>query len=302
MKKSTFRNRSESMKKGSSEWVLGRKGVLLLVISTGFFAMGFFIHGNIGFYFNLAALLIVFGGTLAATFISFRVERLILVYRVLYASYRAKLKMPDEIVQILVDLSVKSKIRGMLSLQEDEKETSLLALRHALGYLVDGYSGNQIRDILNTEMYFFKVRREDSERVLRSMADIAPCFGLVGSMVGLIGMIAGLEDTSIILKTIPIVLTSTLYGVILANLFLLPFAENIRTRTEQELLLQKIIMEGVIAIGSELHPRVLEMRLKSFLTPSSRRGKLVSLEKIQQMFQIKSDSEAGVEWAAKRVA
>ena len=302
MKKSIFSKKSGSIKKGAPEWVVGRRSILLLTISTGFFALGFLIHGNIGFYFNLAALLIVFGGTLAATLISFRVERLILVCRVLYASYRRKLKMPDEIIRIMVDLSVKSRISGILSLQKDEKETSLLALRRALGCLVDGYSGNQIREIMNTEMYFFKIRREDSERVLRNMADIAPCFGLVGSMVGLIGMIADIENTSVILMTIPIVLTSTLYGVILANLFLLPFAENIRIRTEQELLLQKIIMEGVIAIGSELHPRVLEMRLKSFLTPSSRKGKLVSLEKIQKMFQIKPDSEAAIECASKRVA
>jgi len=61
-------------------------------------------------------------------------------------------------------------------------------------------------------------------------------------------------------------------------------------------------MEGVIAIGSELHPRVLEMRLKSFLTPSSRKGKLASLEKIQKMFQIKSDPEAAIEYASKRIA
>jgi len=138
-------------------------------------------------------------------------------------------------------------------------------------------------------MYFFKIRREETERILRTMAQICPAFGLVGSVVGLIGMLAGVGSTAVILATLPIALTSTLYGVILANFFLIPFAENIRERTHQELLLQKIIMEGIIAIDSEIKPRVLERKLKSFLTPSSRRGRLVSLERIQEKFKIKPE-------------
>ena len=69
----------------------------------------------------------------------------------------------------------------------------------------------------------------------------------------------------------------------------LPFAENIRERTQQELFLQKIIMEGVISIESEMKPRVLERKLKSFLTPSSRKSRLVSLKKIQEKFNIRPE-------------
>ena len=134
------------------------------------------------------------------------------------------------------------------------------------------------------------MRREETERVLRTMAEVAPAFGLVGSVVGLIGMLAGVADTEVILATLPIALTSTLYGIILSNFFLIPFAENIRERTHQELFLQKIIMEGVIAIESEIKPRILERKLKSFLTPSSRKSRLVSLSKIQEKFNIKPDS------------
>jgi chemotaxis protein MotA len=233
-------------------------------------------------------MLIVVGGTFGATLICFRMNRLVIVYKVLKASYRTRVKEPYEIVQILVDLAVKSRLRGLLSLEEDEKETSILFLRRGLGFLVDDYSETQIRDLLNTEMYFFKSRREESERVLRTIAEISPSFGLVGSVVGLIGMLAGIGDTAVILGTVPIALTSTLYGVILANFFFLPFAENIRTRTGQELLLQKIILEGILAIKRELNPRVLEMKLKSFLTPSSRKGRMVSLKRVQEKFKIKA--------------
>lgn len=263
-----------------------RKNIAGLILSAGLFCLGFIINGNLGMYFNLSGLLIVFGGTLAATLLSFKVEQLTIVSKVLWSSYNRQNKKEPEIINILIDLSIRSRIEGILSLQQHENETTVLFMRRALGCLVDGYKAEQIRDILNTEMYFFRLRREDSERVLRSIADFFPSFGIIGSVVGLITMLGGIGDTSVILRAIPIALTSTLYGLIFANFFFLPFAANIKERTNQELLLQKIIMEGVIAIDSEINPIVLKTKLESFLTPSERETKLVSYQKLRERFKI----------------
>ena len=263
-----------------------RKSLLGLALCAAIFGAGFAISGDVGRYFNLSAFLIVFGGCLGTAIASFRMERLCFVGRVLRNSYRSRMKDPAAIVEILVDLSVKSRIRGLHTLVEDERETSIMFLRRALGFVVDNYSREQTSDILNTEMFFFKQRRDESERVLRVMADICPAIGLAGSVVGLIGMLSGVNDTGVVLATIPIALTSTLYGVILANFVFLPLAARIREVTDHELLLQKIIIEGVRAIQSELNPRVLEVKLKSFLTPSAREGQLVSLARIKERFQI----------------
>ncbi|MBI5556185.1 MAG: MotA/TolQ/ExbB proton channel family protein [Deltaproteobacteria bacterium] len=263
------------------------KNIIGLTCCVLLFFSGFLFHGNIGLYFNLTGALVVLGGTFGATLMNYRLERLRIVYKVLLSSYRTRTKTPEEIVEILIDLSVKSKFKGILSLQEDEEETTLLFLRRALGLLVDGYKGKVIRDILNTEMYFFKMRREDCERVIRTMGELFPSFGLIGSVVGLISMLAGVGDSKVILATVPIALTATLYGVVLANFFCIPFAGNLRERTDHELLLQKIIMEGVIAIESEMDPRSLERKLHSFVTPSSRTVQLVSMKRIQERFHIK---------------
>jgi chemotaxis protein MotA len=265
---------------------MDRKSLLGLVLCGVIFAAGFAISGNVARYFNLAAILVVAGGTLGVAIASFRLQRLQYVARVLRNSYRARMKEPAEIVEILVDLSVKSKIRGLHTLAEDERETSVMFLRRALGFVVDNYPREQAVDILNTEMYFFKQRRDESERVLRVLAEVCPAIGLAGSVVGLIGMLSGVNDTNVVLSTIPIALTSTLYGVLLANFVLLPMAARIREVTDHELLLQKIIVEGIRAIQSELNPRVLEVKLKSFLTPSAREGQLVSLARIKERFQI----------------
>lgn len=264
-----------------------RKNITGLLLGTLLFAIGFAINGNLSLYFNLSGFLVVFGGTLAAATLSFKWEQLVIVRRVLWSSYQKPVKKETEIINILIDLSIRSRLEGILSLQQEENETTILFLRRALGCLVDGYKVEQIRDILNTEMYFFRLRREDCERVLRTIADFFPAFGIIGSVLGLITMIGGIGDTSVILKSIPIALTSTLYGLILANFFFLPFAANIKERTNHELLLQKIIMEGVIAIESEMNPLILKTKLESFLTPSERESELVSYHKIRERFKIR---------------
>ncbi|HIP40075.1 MAG TPA: flagellar motor protein MotA, partial [Desulfocapsa sulfexigens] len=111
-------------------------------------------------------------------------------------------------------------------------------------------------------------------------------FGITGSVVGLISMLGGIGDTSIILQAVPVALTSTLYGIVGANFFFLPFAAFLRERTNQELLLQKIILEGVIAIDSELNPIILKTKLESFVTPSDRQETLVSYQKLKERFNI----------------
>ncbi len=267
------------------------KNLIGLFLSCGLFIVGFTIHGNVSLYFNLSGLLIVCGGTFAASLVSFRLEQMQIVTKVLSAAYRKPIMRETEIINILVDLSIRSRMEGVLSLQNKENETTILFLRRALGCMIDGYKIDQIRDILNTEMYFFRLRREDSERVLRTIADYLPAFGIIGSVVGLITMIGGIGDTSIILQAIPIALTSTLYGLIFSNFFFLPFAANIKERTNQELLLQKIIMEGVISINSEINPVILKTKLESFLTPSDRKDQLVSYAKIKERFNIEKEQQ-----------
>ena len=267
------------------------KNVIGLILCGSLFIAGFMLNGNLSLYFNISGLFIVVGGTICASLISFRFEQIHIVIKVLKAAYKKPIKKETDIINILIDLSIRSRMEGILSLQSHESETTILFLRRALGCLVDGYSIDQIRDILNTEMYFFKLRREDSERVVRAIADYFPAFGIMGSVVGLITMLGGIGDTSVILKSIPIALTSTLYGLLFANFFFLPFAATIKERTNQELLLQKIILEGVVAINSEMNPVILKTKLESFLTPSERATELVSYAKIKDRFNIAKQQE-----------
>jgi chemotaxis protein MotA len=269
------------------------KNLIGIILSTGLFLAGFIMNGNLGLYFNLSGWLIVFGGTIVAALVGFKADQIENVIRVVFTAYRKPITKETEIINILIDLAIRSRIEGILTLQSLENETTILFLRRALGCLVDGYKIEQIRDILNTEMYFFRLRREDSERVIRAIADYLPAFGMMGSVVGLIAMLGGIGDTATILQFIPVALTSTLYGLIFSTCFFLPFAATVKERTNHELLLQKIIMEGVIAISSELNPVILKTKLESFLTPSERETQLVSYAKLKERFNIERDQKMG---------
>ena len=110
----------ENKKSGEFTTALG------IFLSMLVFVSGFVLAGNIGLYFNFVGLIIVVGGTLTAALVGYSMKRLIILYRILKGAYQVPLKRPHEIVEILIDLSVKSKLKGLLSLQEDEEETTLL--------------------------------------------------------------------------------------------------------------------------------------------------------------------------------
>ncbi|MDM8535862.1 MotA/TolQ/ExbB proton channel family protein [Desulfobacterales bacterium HSG17] len=269
-----------------------RKNIIGLVICVILFLFGFFIHGNTGLYINLSGFLIIIGGTFGATFLSYNMKRMEILFKVLKTAYGKQTREPVEIVKILINLSVKRRVKGVLALQDDEDETSIVFLKQSIGLLVDGCTREEIKDSLSAEMYFFRMRRDETRRVLHTMADVAPSFGLVGSVVGLIGMLAGAGDSAVIMATVPIALTSTLYGIVLANFIFLPFAATIRERTIKELFLQKIITEGVLAIHDEIHPRMLERKLKAFLTPSARHGYFTAFNDIKTKLELSDLQES----------
>jgi len=263
-----------------------RQNLILGGICTLIFMSCFFFgEGGTVVYFNIVSFLVVSSGTIGAAFLSFPYERIKNAYKVAANSYKKDtINSPDHIVNILLDISVRSRSNGMLSLEKVEKTTQITFLKNALSLLVDGYREDEIRGILHNEMYYFKTRRQLSERVFRTMALLAPGFGVAGSIIGLIGMLYGVGDTGVILKTIPMALTSTLYGIVFSYYVLVPVAENIHSKTQKELFMQSIMTDGIIEIGKEQNLFKLEKRLSSFLTPSAREGKQESLQELRKRY------------------
>jgi chemotaxis protein MotA len=247
-----------------------KANVAAVAICVAVFVASFIVSGNVGAYLNVQALLVVLSGTVGATFLSFPWSQIRNAFFVARNAYGSNVTTPDQIIEALLDLSVRSRLDGLQSLEEAGEKTTLRFLSNAMTMLADNYPEESIRDILTTEAAFFRQRRKNIERVFRVMAAYAPAFGLAGSIIGLIGLLFGLGDTGEVLKYIPIALISTLYGILLGNFVLAPVAEVVRDRTEREMLAQRMIIEGAAAIKTETNPHMLERKLTSFLTPSKR--------------------------------
>ncbi len=263
---------------------MSKKNMLGVLLCSAIFVGGFWMSGGLAVYWNLAAFLIVVAGLFASMFMSYPFARIRTAFTVARSVYTERQPTPDDIVRVLLELSVKSRVEGMLSLEAVRGKIKNEFLRGAVAFLVDNYKERDIREFLNTEMNFFLERRQQSERVFQTMAKAAPAFGVAGSVIGLIGLLSGINDTQAMVHSIPVAFISTLYGVVISNLILAPIAESINFHTGAEMLNQKLIMEGIIAISKEQNSHRLEKKLTSFLSPSERAGKAELLKAITKKY------------------
>ncbi|MBK5938703.1 motility protein A [Halochromatium roseum] len=262
-----------------------RVNYLAVILFGGIFVASFMLSSDVALFLNLVAISIVVSGTLGATFLSYPASDIRAAFFVARNSYTQRPPTEHEIIDSLLDLAVRSRHSGILALEVIEEQTTISFLRSALGMLVDGYKPAEVRDILSTEMHYFRQRRFQHEKLFRHMARLAPAFGVAGSVVGLIGMVAGIGDPEVIVSTIPIALTSTLYGIVIGNFLLTPIAENISAKTEKELMLQTLISDGVMAILQEHNTIKLARKLESFLTPAGRTEPARSLLEIRDRYR-----------------
>jgi len=254
------------------------------ILSIGLFLASFLLNENSALYYNTSALVLVLSGVLGSMFVSYPSRRIRSAFTVMIRTYASKLPKEDDIVNALLDFALKSKYDGILSLEDETNRSASLFLKDGLSMVVDGYSSEEIKDLLGTEMYFFKQRREQSERIFRSMSRTAPAFGLIGSVVGLMQMLSGIGDAGVVIRTIPIALLTTLYGIILSNFIFAPVAEGIYARTQSELLLGNVIINGLIAINNEQDTYKLEKKLCSFLSPSVRPKHEKSFKELRKQY------------------
>jgi len=262
--------------------MMTRYNWLVIAMIISLVMTGFYMNQNLSHFINPLGLVIVITGTLGALFLSYPSSDILAALRVAQNAYTTEPPTTDEIVNTLMDLSVRSRRKGIMALENAEGQTTVSFLKRALEMLVDSYSADELRDILTTEMHYFRERRAHHERLFRHAARLAPAFGVAGSVIGLITMITAINQIDFVMQNMAIALTSILYGIIFGSFIFTPIAENINAKTEKELMMQKLVTDGVIAIQSEQNSHRLAKKLESFLTPAARRKTEHSFEEIRE--------------------
>jgi len=254
---------------GSDEKQLDRAVIAGLALSFILVGVGIVFSGHLLSFLDPTSLAIVLGGTLGATLIHFPVYDIAQAWEAFKGVLFIKLYHPMERIQHLVELSQKVRQEGLLVLESEARRTDDPFLRRALELTVDGQQHDDVKRVLETEMRAGNDRAIRAIQVFQTMGTTAPALGLIGTLIGLIQMLSSLENPSTVGPAMSIALVTTLYGAILANLIFLPTAGKLRNRNEEECLVKAITVEGILALGRQENPIVVEQRLQSFLPLNS---------------------------------
>jgi len=214
------------------------------------------------------SLLIVVGGTIAATFIRFPMAIVFTTLKVVKNAFIHKLKAPADLIEEIVKLAEKSRRDSLLSLENVEISDPFL--NKGIQLCVDGTEPDLVRATLRTELTAIVERHQRGQRIFKGMGSAAPAFGMIGTLIGLVQMLSGMDDPGSIGPSMAVALLTTLYGSLIANLICLPIADKLAERSKSEVQSKEIVIQGIMGILAANHPGIVRARLLSFIEPRFR--------------------------------
>ncbi|MBN1413155.1 MAG: motility protein A [Spirochaetales bacterium] len=233
--------------------------------------IGIVVNGaDVTVYMNLSSVFITIGGSFGAMMITHPLNHILNIPRFLGIIFFVPKFEEERIITQLVAFSEKARRDGILALEDDLESIEDDFLRQGIQLVVDGTDPEIIKTVLFTELNKIEERHEKGSSLFDDWGKTAPAFGMIGTLMGLVAMLVRLEDKSAIGSGMAQALLTTLYGAVLAYLFLLPFRRRLEERNKEETLVKEIMIEGVLAIQSGDNPRILEEKLLAFLPPERR--------------------------------
>ena len=240
--------------------VLGFVLVLLTII------MG----GSPGIFINIPGLIIVVGGSFSTLFIKFPLKDVFNTVKVTMNAFFVRVSDPQDLITEMVNLATVARKNGILALEQQEIGDEFT--KQAVSYCVDGYEQEFIEDNLLNDIGILQQRHEMGQKIFRGLGDAAPAFGMIGTLIGLVQMLASMDDPKKIGPAMAVALLTTLYGALMANLVFIPIADKLELRSNHEVLCRKLILDGVLAVQKGISPRMLRDSLLAYLAPKDRGG------------------------------
>ena len=232
-----------------------------------------FTPGNLWNFFDAASIFIVIGCTVAIVVASFPPKTLASVPKHFGVMLNAGKFNPMNYIDQLVELAQTARKNGLLALEGKANEQEDPFFKQAIMLIVDANDPDKVRAILENDIECMSARHEDAASMYDKASSVAPAFGMVGTLVGLINMLASMDPTSggsDLGKDMGTALITTLYGCILAHMIFGPIANNLRIRDSEEVLCKEIIVEGIMSIQSGENPKALREKLLTYIPQGQR--------------------------------
>ncbi len=242
--------------------LVGGMGVIIGAIVLG---------GNVGGFVDIPSVIVVVVGTVTAAFTMFPLSTVIGSIKVGLKTLLYKSPDPQAIIQQIVQLAELARKESLVALEKVNLEHDFL--KKGVLMVADGTEEQLVRSVLETEIQFMKRRHQLGQGVFKGMGTMAPAFGMIGTLIGLVAMLQNLSDPGAIGPAMAVALLTTFYGAVLANVIFLPLARKLEARSEEDALFMEIMMEGVLSVQRGDHPSIVKDKLLAFLSPAIRESK-----------------------------
>ncbi len=221
----------------------------------------------LGDFYDFKSMLITFGGAFCAILASNTMSDFIAGLKTFTLVFKVSQQNTPDVIRKIIDLSNVARKEGLLSLEEAAGDLDDPFLRKGILLIVDGTDPELVRGIMETELTSIDDRHKKKISFWQDIAAMGPAWGMIGTLVGLINMLQQMSDPDSIGPSMAVALITTLYGSMLANWFANPTASKLKVKNDEEMMAKEIMIEGLLSIQAGENPRVIEEKLKSFLTP-----------------------------------
>ncbi len=221
-------------------------------------------------YYDLPSVIITIGGSIAGVLASNKLKDFIIGLKSISLAFKEKVIDPGAVISNIIDLSNVARKEGLLALEEASNDIEDPFLKKGIMLVVDGTDPELVRGILETELTCLEERHKKVISFWEKWAELGPAWGMIGTLIGLVNMLNNMEDASSIGPSMAVALITTLYGSIIANWLCNPVATKMKVNNDLEVIIKEVMVEGLLSIQAGENPRVIEEKLKSFLSPAVR--------------------------------
>ena len=226
-------------------------------------------------FVDIPSLVIVGGGTLAATIASYPASILKQIPKHFKIMLNGKAYNPMEYINSLEEFAQIARKNGLLALEEKANQQTDPFFKQAIMLIVDATDPEKVKAMLDNDLDNLAARHDEASGMYEKAAGFAPAFGMIGTLIGLINMLKSMnfEDSSgaaTLGLSMSVALVTTFYGCVFGNLFIMPIAKKLSIRNDEEYLCKQIIIEGVLSIQSGENPKFMKEKLISFLPQKQR--------------------------------
>ena len=230
------------------------------------------MSGKIDGFWDPPSVFVVVGGVLASTIISYPMAVLKNLIKTISIAFKSNKVDLNKDLELILSLANIARREGILQLEETVSTMDDPFIKKGVMLIIDGADPELVQKVMETEIDFISERHLQGQAVLLQMSSYSPAFGMIGTLIGLINMLADLNDMASLGSNMAVALVTTFYGSVLANMVFTPLAKKLGAMSNDEILRKQMALEGMLSIQDGENPRIIREKLNAFLSQTQLRA------------------------------